>query len=83
MNKYSRINELIQKATQEEPFDSFYEWDSFDKIYDFPVYRLHIGSKIFVWKLEEVNDYHDKDQSKKKELVDSVFAELIALHSKR
>ena len=53
MNKYSKINDLLQKATREEPFDTYYEWDSYDKIYDFPVYRLHVGSKIFVWKLLE------------------------------
>ena len=77
MKKVSKINDLIQKATKDNYFDSFYEWDSYDKNYDFPVYRLHIGSKIYVWKLEEFNEYFDREKAKKEELVDSVFAELI------
>ena len=77
MKKVSKINDLIQKATKDNYFDSFYEWDSYDKNYDFPVYRLHIGSKIYVWKLEEFREYFDREKAKKEELVDSVFAELI------
>ncbi len=77
MKKVSRINDLIQKATKDNYFDSFYEWDSYDKNYDFPVYRLHIGSKIYVWKLEEFSEYFDREKAKKEEMVDSVFAELI------
>ena len=63
MKKVSKINELIQKATKDNYFDSFYEWDSYDKNYDFPVYRLHIGSKIYVWKLPKIIESNNTEKN--------------------
>ena len=82
MNKYSKINDLLQKATREEPFDTYYEWDSYDKIYDFPVYRLHVGSKIFVWKLPIINQLEDAEKSKHEEILNEYLMEAVWLQGK-
>lgn len=79
MNKKdSKINDLINEVTKQDPIDTYNEWENYTKRYNFPVYKLNLGGKILVWKLPTVKESYDKKQSKQDEMVDKFFSEWVA-----
>lgn len=83
VKKDSKFNDLIQKAIEDETYiDSYYEWESYDKNYSFPVYRLHVGSQIFVWKIPMIKEKYDKEEMKLEEMMREYIIESIYLNGK-
>ena len=83
VKKDSRFNDLIQKAIDDETYiDSYYEWESYDKNYNFPVYRLQVKSKIFVWKIPMIKEKYDKEEMKLEEMMREYIIESIYLNGK-
>ena len=83
VKKDSKFNDLIQKAIEDETYiDSYYEWESYDKNYSFPVYRLHIGSQIFVWKIPMIKEKYNKEEMKLEEMMREYIIESIYLNGK-
>ena len=83
VKKDSRFNDLIQKAIDDETYiDSYYEWESYDKNYNFPVYRLQVKSKIFVWKIPMIKEKHDDKNMKLEEMMREYIIEAVYLNGK-
>ena len=83
VKKDSRFNDLIQKAIEDETYiDSYYEWESYDKNYNFPVYRLQVKSKIFVWKIPRIREKHDNNNMKLEEMMREYIIEAVYLNGK-
>ncbi len=81
VKKDSKFNDLIQKAIEDETYiDSYYEWESYDKNYNFPVYRLQVGSQIFVWKLPTIKEKHNIKDMQLEEMMREYTIEAIYLN---
>jgi len=78
MKKDSKFNDLLKEVMKQEPIDVFDEWENYTKRYKFPVYKLNLGGRVFVWKLPNIKEQHDRKESKYEEMVDKFYAESIA-----